>query len=136
MRQSGHSKRFYSTYSLHGFARTRCIVVRKHMERIWCSVREQCKVSGENIFESNNRNSDDVQKKTAAGWAEDLRRKHYRCPEKLCADEDEEQIVRKKDDQETVKERRARSSMGCLLGICVFSRNASGARTCAPSGLL
>ena len=37
---------------------------------------------------------------------------------------------------ETVKERKAWSSMGCLLGICVVSRNASGARTCAPSGVL
>jgi hypothetical protein len=26
--------------------------------------------------------------------------------------------------------------MGCLLGICVVSRNASGARTCAPSEVL
>jgi hypothetical protein len=64
-----HTKRFYSTYSLHGFARTRCIVVRKQSGygvQFVNSVRRL----GENIFESNNRNSDDVQKNTAAGWAE------------------------------------------------------------------
>ena len=42
----------------------------------------------------------------------------------------------KGDDHETVKERKARSSIGCLLGMCVVSRNASGARTFEPSEVL
>ena len=53
----------------------------------------------------------------------------------MYVDRNEEQKVGRRH-HETVKERKARSSMGCLLGICVVSRNASGARTCAPSGLL
>jgi hypothetical protein len=53
----------------------------------------------------------------------------------MCVDGNKEQRVGVRH-HETVKERKARSSMGCLLGICVVSRNASGARTCAPSGVL
>jgi hypothetical protein len=54
----------------------------------------------------------------------------------MCAEKSKEQRLEQKDDHETVNERRARSSIGCLLGICVVSRKASGARTCAPSGVL
>ena len=49
---------------------------------------------------------------------------------------DKNRVSSQADDHETVKERKARSSMGCLLGICVVSRNASGARTFEPSGVL
>jgi len=68
------------------------------------------------IFASKNRNRSEIQKNIGDKSKSRLERQSVQVSRKVCADKYEEQRLGK-DDHETVNERKARSSMGCLLGI-------------------